>query len=134
APTLHGLALTILPNESWERGMGTSLRLGVTVLRDCDALLLLTCDQPLVSADLLRRLIAVQQETQKPMAASAYAGTVGVPALFTRACFEQLLALGDEAGAKALLLAQPGEVVAVPFAAGAIDIDTPDHLQSLRAV
>ncbi|MEO5719058.1 MAG: NTP transferase domain-containing protein, partial [Chthoniobacterales bacterium] len=42
APTLHGLALTILPNESWERGMGTSLRLGVTVLRDCDALLLLT--------------------------------------------------------------------------------------------
>ncbi len=136
APTVHDLGLQILPNESWERGMGTSVRLGVSALRncDCDALILLACDQPMVSADLLRQLIATQQKTQRPMAASAYAGTIGVPALFTCACFQKLLSLGEEAGAKVLLLACPGDVATVPFEAGAIDIDTPQDLASWRGL
>lgn len=131
AVTVRDLELTILPNDAWERGMGTSIRLGVAALRDCDALFLLASDQPMVSPDLLRELIATQNETQKPMAASAYTGTIGVPALFTRACFAQLLALGDVSGAKALLLARPDEVASVPFAAGAVDIDTPGDYRTL---
>ncbi|MEP6975292.1 MAG: nucleotidyltransferase family protein [Spartobacteria bacterium] len=132
AATLHDLAVTIVPNDAWERGLGTSLRAGVAQLRDSDALLLLVCDQPFVSVDLLRQLIAAQQKTQKPMAASAYGGTIGVPALFTRACFAQLLSLGEEEGAKTLLTSRPDEVAPVDFPSGAIDIDTPADFEALQ--
>lgn len=132
APTLQDLDLTILPNESWERGLGTSIRLGVAALRECDAILLLVCDQPLVDAALLRQLIARQEETGQPMIASGYAGTQGVPALFTQACYERLLALNDESGAKALFFTHPGEVASVPFEGGALDIDTPADLKTWR--
>ena len=130
---IRDLAVEILPNDSWERGIGTSIRAGVRALQDCDALILLACDQPHVSAELIRQLIARQEETQKPMVASAYAGTLGIPALFTRACFDRLVSLGDKRGAKALLLARPNEVAPVDFPAGAIDIDTPDDYQALLA-
>lgn len=128
---LRDLAVTIVPNDNWPRGMGTSIRTGVARLQESDALILLVCDQPKVDAGLLRQLIARQAETGQPMAASSYSGTHGVPALFTRSCYERLLALDDETGAKALLLGRPGEVAPVPFEAGAIDINTPADLAAL---
>ncbi len=67
------------------------------------------------------------------MVASAYAGTLGIPALFTRACFDRLLSLGDKQGAKALLLAPPDAAASVDFPAGALDIDTPTDYQALLA-
>lgn len=130
---IRDLAVEILPNDSWECGIGTSIRAGVRALQDCDALILLACDQPHVSAELIRQLIARQEETQKSMVASAYAGTLGIPALFTRACFDRLLSLGDKQGAKALLLAPPDAVASVDFPAGALDIDTPTDYQALLA-
>lgn len=132
AAALRDLAVLIVPNEDWQRGLGTSIRAGVARLQEGDALLLLVCDQPFLSVDLLRQLIAAQQETQKPMAASAYSGTLGVPALFTRACFAQLLSLGDGEGAKALLASRPNEVAQIDFPPGSIDIDTPGDFQALQ--
>jgi molybdenum cofactor cytidylyltransferase len=129
---LGGLAVRILPNDDWGRGMGTSIRLGVQSLRDCDAILLLACDQPFVNSDLIRQLITTQQTTGKPIVASAYAGTLGVPALFTRASFDRLLSLGNEEGAKRLLAARPDEVGGVDFPRGEIDIDTQADLQALQ--
>ncbi len=128
---LRDLAVTIVPNDDWPRGMGTSVRAGVARLQESDALIMLVCDQPKVDAVLLRQLIARQEETGQPMAASGYSGTHGVPALFSRSCYERLLALDDETGAKALLLGRPGEVASVLFEAGAIDIDTPADLEFL---
>ncbi len=132
AAALNDLAVLIVPNDDWERGLGTSIRAGVARLQESDALFLLVCDQPFVSADSLCRLLSAQQETQKPMAASAYSGTIGVPALFTRACFAQLLSLGDEEGAKVLLASRPNDVAQVDFPPGSIDIDTPGDFQALQ--
>jgi molybdenum cofactor cytidylyltransferase len=132
AESLHDLEVIILPNESWRRGIGSSIRAGVNALRECDALAILACDQPRVEAALICQLIARQEETGKPTVASAYAGTLGVPALFVRACFAQLLSLGDEQGAKALLIRRPNDVAQVDFPAGAVDLDTPEDWARLR--
>jgi molybdenum cofactor cytidylyltransferase len=131
AAVLRDLAVIILPNESWQRGMGTSIRAGVEALQDCDALTILACDQPHVDSTLIRRLLAQHEQTQKPMVASAYAGTLGVPALFARTCFDQLLSLGAEQGAKALLTVQPNDIAQVDFPEGAVDIDTPADWERL---
>jgi len=125
ADSLHDLEVIILPNESWRRGIGTSIRAGADALKDCDALIILACDQPHVGATLIRQLAARHHETQKPIVASAYAGTLGVPALFARSCFEELFLLGDDEGAKILFSARPNEVAQVDFPEGAVDLDTP---------
>jgi molybdenum cofactor cytidylyltransferase len=58
------------------------------------------------------------------MAACEYSGTVGVPALFTRALFPELRELKE--GAKPLLRRYASQLAAVPFPGGAVDIDTPE--------
>ena len=77
-------------------------------------------------------LIAAQEKTRKPIVASSYADTLGVPALFDRSCFRRLLALPDDSGAKSLIAARPDDVATVLFEEGAIDIDTPEDFQRLR--
>lgn len=131
AAELANLAVDLLPNDSWESGIGTSIRAGMGALSAAAAVVILTCDQPYVSAELISRLIEQQGSSQREMVASSYAGTIGVPALFTHACFEKLLSLGNEQGAKALLLAQADEVGRVDFAEGAVDIDTPEDYADL---
>jgi molybdenum cofactor cytidylyltransferase len=132
ADNLDDLKVIILPNESWQRGIGTSVRIGVEALKGCDGLIILACDQPHVTQSLIQQLIARQQETRKPMVASAYSGTRGVPALFLRAFFEELLSLGENEGAKALLISRPNDVAEIDFPAGAVDLDTPEDWARLR--
>ncbi|MEP6809394.1 MAG: nucleotidyltransferase family protein [Chthoniobacterales bacterium] len=136
---LHGTLADIVANSEWERGMGRSIRAGVQHLVSLDrsgaALVLLTCDQPFVDAAVIGALIHAWRKSQSTMVASRYAGTLGVPALFDRSCFADLLALPDKSGAKALLRARPSQVIDIPFEAGAFDIDTPnDYAQAKIAV
>jgi molybdenum cofactor cytidylyltransferase len=131
AAALHDLEVKLVPNESWQRGIGASIRRGVEALKECEALVILLCDQPHVSARLIRQLGAIHGETQKPVVASAYAGTLGVPVLFAREYFDRLLALGDEQGAKFLLAAEPDDVARVDFPKGEVDIDTTSDLENL---
>jgi molybdenum cofactor cytidylyltransferase len=131
AAALQGLEVTLLPNELWRGGIGTSIRAGVEHVRTSDALIILACDQPHVSVSVLLQFVARQQESPHSMVAAAYAGTFGIPALFPRAFFDNLLSLGDNEGAKALLTAEPDKLVLVDFPAGAIDIDTPEDLDVL---
>lgn len=118
----------LVANPNWQRGIGSSIRAGVKHLIDSkdqpEAILLLSCDQPFVDARLISALIATWEISGKAMVASRYANTLGVPALFDRSCFEALLALPDDSGAKGLLESCASEVGEVEFEAGAFDIDT----------
>ena len=130
---LMGPALVV--NSEWRRGMGTSIRRGVEKLPEAvGAVVLLTCDQPFLEAAIVSGLIAAQKKTGKPIVASSYANTIGVPALFDRSCFDALLALPDATGAKAFILSRHADVAAIPFEEGAIDIDTPEDLERLTSL
>lgn len=115
-------------NTNWQRGIGSSIRSGVQALidhtPDAEAILLMVCDQPAVNARFIERLIAARDETKKHIVASSYADTVGVPALFDRSLFKELLSLRDEAGAKSIILQKPERVSQLTFPEGAIDVDT----------
>jgi len=119
---------TIVENENWQRGIGTSIRAGVQRVINhssgVDAIVLLACDQPFVDASVIERLIALREEKQKPIVASSYANTLGVPALFDRSSFQELLALDDKSGAKAIIVSNRERVAKLPFPNGKIDIDT----------
>ena len=97
------------------------------------AVVLLACDQPFVDAGTVAMLIKKQEASGKPIVASAYADTLGIPALFDRSCFESLLALPDDSGAKALIESSLHDVAQVEFKEGAIDVDTPADFERIVA-
>ncbi len=126
---LSGLDVRMRHHREWQRGIGSSIRAGVEEVLlhhpALDAVLIMVCDQPFVSAELLVALICARAQARTKAAACTYAGTTGVPALFDRSLFPALASLRDAQGAKAVLASLPSEVTHVEFPDGAIDIDTP---------
>jgi molybdenum cofactor cytidylyltransferase len=127
---------TVVENENWQRGIGTSIRVGAQHLidnsADVDAIILLVGDQPFVNAAIIRELIALRAKTQKAIVASSYANTLGVPAIFDRICFSELLALDNSSGAKSIVLSNKQRVAEFPFPNGKVDIDTMEDWEKLE--
>jgi molybdenum cofactor cytidylyltransferase len=134
---LVGLDTACVRNDAFEDGLASSIRAGVEAASRasplCDGVLLVLADQPAVGSALLASLLARFAESGGARTvACAYAGGHGVPALFPRALFPELAALHGDAGAKSILEARAEEVIAVPFPAGARDVDTEEDLARLR--
>lgn len=112
-------------NHHADEGVASSIRLGVGA---CDGdVLLVLCDQPRITAAHLRALV----DANAPIAATAYAGIVGVPAYFSRIYRSELLALRRDVGARRILEAHRDLVAAIPFEDAAIDIDTEEDARNL---
>jgi molybdenum cofactor cytidylyltransferase len=95
--------------------------------------LILSCDQPRLTAGHLRALIQEFTVHNEPtIVASAYAGVHGVPAVFPRGAFGNLLALRGDQGARSLLAVPQWPVVALPLEGGEVDIDQPGDLAQLK--
>jgi molybdenum cofactor cytidylyltransferase len=134
-PELDRAGVVIAQNHQWPRGIGSSIRRGIEALTnsspDVEASVLLVCDQPAVDSRVIQRLIALRETTGKSIVASSYGDTLGVPALFTRSIFEELLSLGDKAGAKSIVLRSRERVASLSFPEGEIDIDTWEDWEKL---
>ncbi len=122
------LPVTIFINEEWEKGMGSSIKAGLNHLIatyfDLKAVLILVCDQPLLTTVLLDEIISSYRETKNKIIASFYGGTPGVPALFDHSLFTQLLRLEDQQGAKKVILGNSDQVHSINWPEGEIDLDT----------
>jgi len=136
-PEVRDLPVQVAENRDWARGMATSLRCGLEVLQDTHAgigaAVIMLCDQPLVSPPAIDALVQAYRSGVRPIVASIYAGTLGVPALFDRHFIPELLALEGEAGARRIIARHPGEVHGIPLSGGGLDIDTPQDCEQLHA-
>ncbi|MBN8577776.1 MAG: nucleotidyltransferase family protein [Cyclobacteriaceae bacterium] len=132
---LTDLQLDSIVNTTWQSGMGNSLKAGLAALLSklpgMQAVMILVCDQPYLSANHLTNLLTAAQTHSQPIVASAYAGTVGVPVLFKKDFFEVLLHLPNHAGARKILEQSAQHVYSLPFDKGEIDLDTPQDLLHL---
>jgi molybdenum cofactor cytidylyltransferase len=132
---IAGFSIEIIENREWQKGMGNSLKKGLSHLIDkndsLDAVIVLVCDQPYLSSDLINKLIEEFEQTKSKIVASIYAGIIGVPALFDSSMFEKILQLGDEQGAKKLIQQHLANVKTVDFPKGIIDLDFPEDYESL---
>lgn len=113
----------------WDLGMGASLRSGIAALDDSiDGALIVLCDQPDLTASHLQRMTDAWRTDPTSAIASAYGGTVGVPALLPRAWFSDLLALRGDHGARELLRSRSNEVTAITAPNLERDIDFPGDI------
>jgi len=124
----------LVHNENWQRGMGSSVRVGVSAVQAASAFVLLACDQPAVDAEVIRSLIELHHRTGRAIVASHYSGTLGIPALFHASVFNELQTLPDDRGAKAVIERNIAEVTRLEFAAGALDVDSPHDLRTWRTL
>jgi molybdenum cofactor cytidylyltransferase len=125
------VSIDVVYNGNWSQGMSSSVVAGLEPLEHtgCSGAVLLVCDQPAVTAEHLRALIALHRE-QGGRAVSSYARVRGIPAVWPRHDWPALLALTGDRGARVLLR---GNEPAVPLPDGARDLDTPDDVERWRA-
>jgi len=130
---LAGLPATALVNENWTEGMGSSLRCGMAAAAlhqpPLHAVLLLVCDQPRLTAEHLQTLLDRHVHGKAPITASFYGQRDGVPAVFARALFPQLLACSGDRGARDLIRTHAGRIQRLPWPGGELDIDRPEDLE-----
>jgi molybdenum cofactor cytidylyltransferase len=132
APLLKHCAGSIVVNQEWREGLGSSIRAGVARLpTHCAGVMLLLADQAAVSADDLRRLASTWRKQREYIAAALYAGTVGAPVIFPRSAFRELTELRGDIGARSLLRRNAHRLVRVPMPSAAVDVDTPEDLLAI---
>ena len=127
APALEGLPVTIVIAEDWQEGMAASLRAGIRAVSDAEAGLVMLCDQPLVTTELLQALL--QEWEPGSIVASDYGEALGPPCVFGRPYFPELLTLTGDSGARKLLQKYPCRTVAFP--GGRTDVDTREDASRL---
>ena len=128
-----GLPVQTVHNLAWETGMASSIRAGLAAVQAAQptAVLIMLSDQPLLTPELLRELVLRQQQTQMPAVAAAYGSALGVPAVFDRKLFPELLRLQGAQGANRLIAGLGAAVGRVPFPEGLLDVDTPEQYAAL---
>lgn len=125
----------IVENEEWNEGLASSIRKGLQgVLRsnpDTEAVILVLCDQPFLSAEILRQILEKYHDTGLPIIHCHYGEVSGPPTLFHRSMFPYLLELKGGQGAKKVVDRFPDQVAFIDFPQGSLDIDTPEDYQQL---
>jgi molybdenum cofactor cytidylyltransferase len=131
----------VVVNPEWAEGMASSIRCGIAALEAATAgkaraAVLTLCDQPLVTGEVIGRLLAAYEAGRTPLVASEYEArgerTRGVPALFSRALFPELLALRGAEGAKRVIERHSSEALTVAVPEAAFDVDTPEDYSALK--
>lgn len=129
------LNINIVHNPDWKKGMASSLRAGVNEILQTNpaiqSVLVLLCDQVLVSATYLKKLSAGFEKSAQPAIASQYGNVKGVPAIFDIRLLAGLQSTGDF-GARHLIhrLDQQSSLSLLPFPEGAIDLDTMEDFEN----
>jgi molybdenum cofactor cytidylyltransferase len=132
---LKQMPVDIIHNPDWKEGMGSSLSNGVSEILiknpNLDGLMVLVCDQPLLTTEHLIQLLKQQQKTGMAAVASSYQNRLGTPAVFHKSFFEELKCLKGDEGARKLIAGKMNLVAALPFEDGAFDIDTNEDYERL---
>jgi len=135
APALRQSAATTVVNRDWEEGLASSIRTAVrTAPPRCDGLLLVLCDQVAVTTDDLRRLYVAWRRHPILIAAALYGGAPGLPAIFPRWAFSDLLELRGDRDPRLVLRRSVDRLVRVPMQNAGVELDTPEDLLLLESL
>jgi molybdenum cofactor cytidylyltransferase len=133
APSLRQRAVSIALNRDWEEGISSSIRVAVrSAPPGSSALLLMLADQVAVTADDLKRLYAGWRRHPILICAALHGGGPGLPAIFPRWAYTDLLDLRGDRDPRLVLRRNVDRVVRIPMPNAGIDLDTPEDLLLLE--
>ena len=123
---------TIL-NDRPEDGISRTIRLGTQAMADCDGILYMVADQPLLRAGTVRRVAEAWQEHPECIAAAAHNGNRGNPCLFPARFFPELCALEADRGGSSVIRRHENVLLLVEAGERELfDCDTKQALEILK--
>lgn len=132
--SIRGQKATIIKNNNWEEGMGSSLSKGITFIKkkdNYDRVLVTLSDLPLVTTEHYEELIALSESSRKRIILTEYDDVSGVPSIFDRSLFNELSLLIDDEGAKPVVKKYNKEVLKMTSKTPYFDVDTKDAYEEL---
>jgi molybdenum cofactor cytidylyltransferase len=129
------LPVKVIYNSGYVRGQGTSLAAGVKALHpDASAFLVFNCDQPLIGADLINRLVKEFYKSGLPALRPVFRGYPGHPVIISSSLAYELKNLSGDEGARENLSRLGDKLLKLPVENEAVvfDVDTPEDLELLR--
>lgn len=126
--------LTIIRNEGYQQGMGTSLRAGIAAVGpDAKAALIVLADQPFVQAATLNQLIECHQTAKAQIVIPTFRGFRGNPVLLDSSIFPELQELSGDVGCRAIFGSHTENIhkLAVDDAGILLDIDSREDFEKL---
>ena len=114
--TLHLDEASVVINDEWEKGQLSSIQAAVRSLANAgtEGMILCPVDHPLVSANLVARLIEQFDSTGKLVVLPTYKGRRGHPLIFRASLYDELLQASPTVGARQVVWAHRDEVLEVP--------------------
>lgn len=137
-PIIENYKVNIFINNNWENGMGSSISHGISeIIRQFPKLggvLITLLDQPLVTTSYYDELLGkFQPGFQQILASHSASGWTGVPVLFDKYYFKDLIELKNDEGAKKIIRQHEKNVIIVECGEIMEDMDTTQsYVQLLR--
>ena len=121
-------------NEHPDYGISQTIELGLTGLRDCDGVMFLVSDQPLLRRKSVAALARLWKSHPDSIAALSHGGVRGNPCVFPARFYPELLELTEDRGGNAVIRRHEEDLVLLEVDARELtDVDTPEALRSLTA-
>ncbi len=133
---IEDLPVEICYNTIWQSGLSSSIKTGIKNLLeiepDVSAVMMMLADQPFVTAEHINNFAEKFYQSKSAIIAAAYSGKIGVPALFAREIFDDLIELSGDQGAKPILEKRRENLETIRLPEAAFDIDTPQDFTNLN--
>jgi len=131
---LDGVAVNLIENEEWPRGLSSSLAAGLRALPPAvDAVVIGLGDQPSISRDVMRQVIDTWRATGRHIVAARYRGVRGHPVLLDKRVFDEASNVTGDVGARDLIARDLSRVAFVDVNADPPrDVDTTEDLSAFE--
>ena len=133
---LNALPVTVALNPLWAEGMASSIRSGLRAMTagaaGPDSVVIMLCDQPLITARMLHLLVNAHRSEGRGIVASEDEGALGVPALFSRKYYPELGMQEGDQGARSIIVEHGDDVARIVLPAAAFDVDRLEDAERLE--
>lgn len=100
----------VLFNPKPERGISSSMQIGLEHAKDVDACLFTVADQPWLTAETIIALYDAFQSENKGMACTVWGEKTGNPCIFSKKYYKELMAISGDRGGKQIIKKHPEDV------------------------
>ena len=127
------MGFACLRNKHPDWGISHTISMGTKYLQDCDAILYLVSDQPLLSESSVRRVAEAWLDNPSRIIGAAHNGKRGNPCMFPKAFYGELLGLEEDCGGNTVIRAHLDQLLLVEIPQEELtDVDTPEALRDLQ--
>lgn len=127
----YNKSIRIIINKDWKLGQSTSMRVAIYSLISSPAIIFSLTDQPQISSNLIKLIKNKFIQENSDIVAPFAAGKRGNPVLFSRATYEDLLAVQGDQGGRSLFSKYMVERVEWSDERILIDVDTMEDYRRL---